>query len=897
MRHPRICGNRFRLWKLNLFVFGSILFWPFLPAIAGTIHVPADQPTIQSGIDAAIEGDTVLVAADTYSGTGNMNLNFKGKPIIVKSASGPDSTVIDCQGSGRGVIFNSNEDNDSVLDGFTIRNGYSGYYNGGGIYCENSSPTITNCIVTNNKADSNGGGIYCTSSSPTISHCAISDNSVQSSIFLASGGGIYCISSSPSISDCTISGNVATYVAGGIYFFQSSSPTIANCTISENLASKEGGGIYCKDSDVTITGCRITGNTANTFDRYEYGGGVYCNAAVLTMTDCFVSENHAAVNGGGVYLLSSSATISGGTISSNKASGVTDYEDGGGIYSLDSSFTITNCDISRNQADRNGGGIYCRNRTSIIKDCTISENRAIQGGGLYFFESSPTIDNCLIANNIASKSGGGILSYHSYGTASKSTFTENRSGINGGGVYCDSASLAMVNCIFSGNIAVNGGGIGSYGKLRTPSLTNCIIVGNLANYYGGGIYCNYSNPIISSCTIAGNRASSHGGGIYGLGSPISVVNSIIWENSASTGSQLCLPNSWGYQIAYSDIQGGWFGADNYIVADPPFADPKPASSAPTIEGDYHLLNNSPCIDAGTDVGAPNNDIDDNLRPLGYGFDMGADEFEFITQYPLTVNKTGIGNGTITSTPCGIDCGIDCSAYFDSGTVVTLASVPDAVSIFSGWSEACDGTGDCQVTMSQAREVTATFQDAGANSFNLTPYRPSDWSDKIVVSSITDTTTDSSTLLSTDTLFLDWAVINDGSSEISQTFYTELFIDGTFESRWVTNSLLPNYYIYINDYAIGNLGLNLRWRFVDSMTDDTVPEFDTSEVHYFDAGASYAFTDVFGGMLSGLSARLGVTNLTDEDPEIIPHRVQANTDPSTYDTLGRRYFVNLTYNFD
>jgi outer membrane receptor protein involved in Fe transport len=101
----------------------------------------------------------------------------------------------------------------------------------------------------------------------------------------------------------------------------------------------------------------------------------------------------------------------------------------------------------------------------------------------------------------------------------------------------------------------------------------------------------------------------------------------------------------------------------------------------------------------------------------------------------------------------------------------------------------------------------------------------------------------------------------------------------------------------SDYVIGNLGLNLRWRYVDSMTDDTVPEFDTSEVHYFDVGASYAFTDLFGGTLSGLSARLGVTNLTDEDPEIIPHRVQANTDPSTYDTLGRRYFVNVTYSFD
>jgi len=69
------------------------------------------------------------------------------------------------------------------------------------------------------------------------------------------------------------------------------------------------------------------------------------------------------------------------------------------------------------------------------------------------------------------------------------------------------------------------------------------------------------------------------------------------------------------------------------------------------------------------------------------------------------------------------------------------------------------------------------------------------------------------------------------------------------------------------------------------------------VHYLDAGAAYDFKDVFGGSLEGLTARVGITNLTDEDPQIIPHRVQANTDPSTYDTLGRRYFVNLTYFFN
>jgi outer membrane receptor protein involved in Fe transport len=100
-----------------------------------------------------------------------------------------------------------------------------------------------------------------------------------------------------------------------------------------------------------------------------------------------------------------------------------------------------------------------------------------------------------------------------------------------------------------------------------------------------------------------------------------------------------------------------------------------------------------------------------------------------------------------------------------------------------------------------------------------------------------------------------------------------------------------------DYLLDNFGFNLRWRFIDSMTDDTQPTFQTDKTHYIDVGASYDFKDLFGGSLDGLTGRVGITNLTDQDPEIIPHRVQANTDPSTYDTLGRRYFINLTYLFN
>jgi len=88
--------------------------------------------------------------------------------------------------------------------------------------------------------------------------------------------------------------------------------------------------------------------------------------------------------------------------------------------------------------------------------------------------------------------------------------------------------------------------------------------------------------------------------------------------------------------------------------------------------------------------------------------------------------------------------------------------------------------------------------------NLTPYQPSGWSDKIVVSNTTGTHTDSSPLYPTDTLYVDWAVINNGAAATSMTFYTKLYVDGVEKNTWSTNPLEVNYYTYVTDYSIGPL---------------------------------------------------------------------------------------------
>jgi len=91
----------------------------------------------------------------------------------------------------------------------------------------------------------------------------------------------------------------------------------------------------------------------------------------------------------------------------------------------------------------------------------------------------------------------------------------------------------------------------------------------------------------------------------------------------------------------------------------------------------------------------------------------------VVQFALAVTEAGTGTGTVSSSPAGISCPSTCSANFNSGTAVTLTATAGTGATFAGWTGACTGTGTCAVTMSQARAVTATFNQTVAGSFTLT----------------------------------------------------------------------------------------------------------------------------------------------------------------------------------
>lgn len=234
----------------------------FLPASfsttadAFTINVPADSLTIQAGIDGAAAGDTVLVADGTYSGPGNVAIDFLGKRITVRT----ESASIDCANESTGFYFISGEDSLSILEGFTVGSGATTGYGGGMVIAFDSSPVIGDCAFT--RCDANyGGAVYCAyGAEPRLEKCVLDNNTGNM------GGGIFCYFASPVLVNCNIVDN--TGFQGGGMACQTSFPEILNCTFSGNEALI-GGGIKMYWSDPVITSTILWGDYPDELFGYD----------------------------------------------------------------------------------------------------------------------------------------------------------------------------------------------------------------------------------------------------------------------------------------------------------------------------------------------------------------------------------------------------------------------------------------------------------------------------------------------------------------------------------------------------------------------------------------------------------------------------------------------------
>jgi hypothetical protein len=278
--------------------------------------------------------------------------------------------------------------------------------------------------------------------------------------------------------------------------------------------------------------------------------------------------------------------------------------------------TFSHCTFSTNMAIRWGGAVYARNSDLHFDQCTFSGNRcglAVlpwgYGGGLCSVHSEPVVTNCIFDGNSATGFGGGASFEYSDPEVHFNIFTDNTGGLAGG-----------------------------FGFLRsTPTrvVSNNLVYGNTARFFGGGVACIRSNTIISNLTVTGNH-SAYGGGFYCNDSAVPVVYNTILRNNDGFGHEVYI---WDVRSApsflfcnvedsTSDFEGsgaheGYHGTyENNIDSDALFRN--------TGDQPYALLPGSPCIDAGTPDTAglqlPVTDMEGLSRIYNDRIDIGAFEW-------------------------------------------------------------------------------------------------------------------------------------------------------------------------------------------------------------------------------------------------------------------------------
>jgi hypothetical protein len=261
------------------------------PAAARTITVlpdgRGDLSTIQEAADAASDGDLILLGNGVFRGTGNRDIDFRGKAITIRSRDGdPWRCVIDCEGSPaephRAFLVVGVKGREAGIEGIRITGGYASPGGrdlngmggvGGGIIVHGSSVSISHCVLDSIRVVSCGSIAIMGKSSPRIVGCTITDNSdLDTDDRAGGGGGIWVYDgSSPLIVDCQISRNYAATVGGGICVRLNSFPIIVNCSIWGNGAASRGGGVYVDGSSGAAIVRSVIGNCTQ-------GEGIYCEA-------------------------------------------------------------------------------------------------------------------------------------------------------------------------------------------------------------------------------------------------------------------------------------------------------------------------------------------------------------------------------------------------------------------------------------------------------------------------------------------------------------------------------------------------------------------------------------------------------------------------------------------
>ena len=529
------------------------------------------------------------------SGTGIYNKS--GDPILTHVTIDQNEGKVE----GAGMISYG----DPILTDVTFINNFGASVGGGGmtIYTDNYGDSSTeihgtylrNVTFTGNttfyKGAPRGGYMGVGGGLLAWRECYLTDVTFTGNT-ATQGGGMF--GGYGTMNHVTFNGNKAIGITdanslGGGYHEQGASTF--NDVVFTNNEATYGGGMYLhRMTKSTLTDINYTGNTA------QYGGGLFVDAgssSTISLSNLTFTENHASI-------------------------------DGGGMFNAQACIDLNDTTFTKNTADGNGGGL-------MSGDLDITE---------FFPKFKVTLTGVSFDQNSAGANGGGFFAIGGYTSVYSSSFTDNTAGGRGGG-YCNadktttySDGYLITNSVFSGNSAKHGGGLAVLDQ--STYVTDTLFCNNTATGNGGGIYV-FPYVLICNVTIADNTAGGAGGGMYLGGhyldevttnpSAVVMANSIIWGNTGETCGGMYFNNSKMSDMDHSVnniIQGTGgkpydpgveqqyeYDLGSNMIVDPQFAG----------DGSYRLKDSSPGIDTGNAhvyKKIPPSQGNDELNNMGYG---------------------------------------------------------------------------------------------------------------------------------------------------------------------------------------------------------------------------------------------------------------------------------------
>ena len=433
--------------------------------------------TLQAAIDAAENGDTVVLAKDV---TANININ---KSITLdlngKTLTGlGDDSVVTITGSDTEVTVTSSVEEKGKITGGIGSKEHKNLF-GGGLFIVDATVELENLIVTKNQT------------------VGLSGNYARTG-----GGGIAAVNAAVTLNNVAVTENNRSAISNG------------------------GGGIFAEGGSLTIKGSTIEGNSSN-----GTGGGIFAENTLLNIDTSFIQENHTQTNGGGIYIANDRG-ICNQTHPFTFSEKVTTMPEG--------ESSISNTTIGDNIANGLGGGMYIGGGHCLrISNSTITDNRVEdssgngQGGGIVAYTcGNLTLDNTKIIANKAD-SGGGIFLLNTSGNnpiitlKNDTQVSENKASGYGGGIYAwpsaKNASLRIIlnRASISNNTSAGGSGIFTFSSSEKARISielqqDAVLCNNKATSYGGGIYAYNYTDITAATDIAlyNNTADTAGDDLF-----------------------------------------------------------------------------------------------------------------------------------------------------------------------------------------------------------------------------------------------------------------------------------------------------------------------------------------------------------------------------------------------